>query len=269
MASYKKYVRPQRKIQKIFAAFCFDGILYIVKTGVQWRMLPSDFAPWQTVYYYFNKWKNEGLLEEIFDTLCGIVRCLSSRSESPSLGIIDSRSVNTSHHGQRGIDGNKKIKGRKEHIVLDTPGLPMSMKAHPTNVHDSAGAEEVFESMRYKFPGLKRILADGGYRDGTVRNTVKRLLRCDLDVVLGADKQTDRFVPITKKDGLSSALLRGIRVCLSCATRWIHAPGLMPGCLWPSVPRPALCAPTRGSLSPAFYVRFPAGPALRPVRTVP
>ena len=103
------------------------------------------------------------MLEEIFDTLRGIVRRLSGRAESPSLGIIDSRSVRTSHHidGQRGIDGNKKIKGRKEHIVVDTLGLPMSVRVHPANVHDSVGAEEVFESMRYKFPGLKRILADG------------------------------------------------------------------------------------------------------------
>ena len=45
--------------------------------------------------YYFSKWKNEGLLEEIFDTLCGIVHRLSGRTESPSLGIIDSRSVRT------------------------------------------------------------------------------------------------------------------------------------------------------------------------------
>ena len=52
--------------------------------------------------------------------------------------------------------------------------------------------------MRYKFPGLKRILADGGYRGEAVRNTVKRLLRCDLDVVLRSDKQTDRFLPMPK-----------------------------------------------------------------------
>lgn len=162
---------PKERFRKYSLRSVFDGILYIVKTGVQWRMLPSDFAPWQTVYYYFSKWKNEGLLEEIFDTLRGIVRRLSGRAESPSLGIIDSRSVRTSHHidGQRGIDGNKKIKGRKEHIVVDTLGLPMSVRVHPANVHDSVGAEEVFESMRYKFTGLKRILADGGYRGETVR----------------------------------------------------------------------------------------------------
>ena len=127
------------------------------------------------------QWKNEGLLEEIFYTLRGIVRRLSGREESPSLGIIDSRSVRTSHHidGQRGIDGNKKIKGKKEHIVVDTLGLPMSVRVHPANFHDSVGAEEVFESMRYKFPRLKRILADG--------------------IVLRSDKQADKFVPLPKR----------------------------------------------------------------------
>ena len=93
------------------------------------------------------------MLEEIFDNLYGIVRPLSGRVESPSLGIIDSRSVRSSHHidGQGDIDGNKKIKGRKEHIVVDTLGLPMSVTVQPANVHDSVGAEEVFESMRYRF----------------------------------------------------------------------------------------------------------------------
>lgn len=76
---------PKERFRKYSLRSVFDGILYIVKTGVQWRMLPSDFAPWQTVYYYFSKWKNEGLLEEIFDTLRGIVRRLSGRTESPSL----------------------------------------------------------------------------------------------------------------------------------------------------------------------------------------
>ena len=192
---------PKERFRKYSLRSVFDGILYIVKTGVQWKMLPSDFAPWQTVYYYFSKWKNEGLLEEIFDTLRGIVRRLSGRAESPSLGIIDSRSVRTSHHidGQRGIDGNKKIKGRKEHIVVDTLGLLMSVRVHPANVHDSVGAEEVLESMRYKFPRLKRILADGGYRGDAVREMAGKLLRCELGIVLRSDKQADKFVPLPKR----------------------------------------------------------------------
>ena len=91
------------------------------------------------------------------------------------------------------------IKASKDHLVAATQGLFMSVRVHPANVHDSVGAEEVLESMRYKFPRLKRILADGGYRGETVRNTVKRLLHCDLDVVLRSDKRTDRFVPMPKR----------------------------------------------------------------------
>ena len=107
----KNMLPPKERFRKYSLRSVFDGILYIVKTGVQWRMLPSDFAPWQTVYYYFSKWKNEGLLEEIFDTLRGIVRRLSGRAESPSLCIIDSRSVRTSHHidGQREIDVSNRL----------------------------------------------------------------------------------------------------------------------------------------------------------------
>ena len=56
---------PKERFRKYSLRSVFDGILYIVRTGVQWRMLPSDFAPWQTVYYYFSKWKNEVMLEEI------------------------------------------------------------------------------------------------------------------------------------------------------------------------------------------------------------
>ena len=103
-----------------------NAIMYILKTGCQWSMLPKDFPPYNTVFYYFNKWKREGVFEELMDTLHRMVRKLLGREETPSLGIIDSRSVKSSHHvdTDRGIDGNKKIKGRKEHIVVDTLGLP-------------------------------------------------------------------------------------------------------------------------------------------------
>ncbi len=67
-----------------------DAILYIIKTGCQWRMLPKDFAPWQTVYYYFRKWKFEGVIEDIMDSLHALSRKAAGRTESPSLGIIDS-----------------------------------------------------------------------------------------------------------------------------------------------------------------------------------
>lgn len=78
---------PKEKFRKYSLRSVFGGILYIVKTSVQWRMLPLHI-----VYDYFSKWKNESLLEEIFDTLLGVVRRLYGGAESLSLGTIDSRS---------------------------------------------------------------------------------------------------------------------------------------------------------------------------------
>ena len=109
----KKIINPQERRRKHSLREIMDAILYVNKTGCQWRMLPSDFAPWQTIYYYyFRKWKYEGVFDEVMDCLRSFIRKQSGRPASPSLGIIDSRSVKTSHHvdSERGIDGNRRFK---------------------------------------------------------------------------------------------------------------------------------------------------------------
>ena len=91
----------------------FNGLLYITKTGVQWRMLPKEYPKWQLVYYYFRKWTSEGLIEEIHKFLVGYCRKQKNREESPSLGLIDSQSIKTSSMtSEKGYDGGKKIQGR-------------------------------------------------------------------------------------------------------------------------------------------------------------
>ena len=145
----EKIINAQERKRKHSLRGIMDAILYIIKTGCQWRMLPKDFAPWQTVYYYFRKWKFEGVIEDIMDTLHALSRKAAGREESPSLGIIDSRSVKTSHHADpscKGIDGNKKVKGRKEHVVVDALGLPLAVSVHGASVHDSKGAVAIIDS---------------------------------------------------------------------------------------------------------------------------
>ena len=63
-----------------------NAMLYLIKTGCQWRMLPKDFPPYNTVYYYFRKWKNEDVFEDIMDTLREKVRLSMGREDTPSLG---------------------------------------------------------------------------------------------------------------------------------------------------------------------------------------
>ena len=138
----EKIINPQERQRKHPLREIMKAILYVNRTGCQWRILPSDFAPWQTVYYYFRKWKLEAVIEDIMDTIHSLVRRIIGREESPSMEIIDSRSVKTSHHvdSDRGIDGNKKVKGRKEHIVVDILGIPMAVAVHEASLHDSKGA---------------------------------------------------------------------------------------------------------------------------------
>ena len=196
----KNIVEPQERSRKNSLREILNGVFYINKSGCQWRMLPSDFVPWQTVYYYFRKWKLEGVWEELLDILHAKARKSVGKEESPSLGIIDSRSVKTSHHvdTDRGIDGNKKIKGRKEHIVVDTLGLPMAIKVHEANIHDSKGAMPTIENLEYKFPRLGRILADGGYQ-GDLSAWVKKKFGWELEVVLRPKESSKKFNVIPKR----------------------------------------------------------------------
>lgn len=196
----KNIVDPQERSRKKSLREILNGIFYINKSGCQWRMLPSDFAPWQTVYYYFRKWKLEGVWDELLNVLHTKARRSVGKEESPSLGIIDSRSVKTSHHvdTDRGIDGNKKIKGRKEHIVVDTLGLPMAIKVHEANIHDSKGAMPTLENLAYKFPRLSKILADGGYQ-GDLSAWVKKEFGWDLEVVLRPKESPKKFNVIPKR----------------------------------------------------------------------
>ena len=185
----EKIINPQERKRKHSLRNIMNAILYLLKTGCQWRMIPRNFAPWESVYYYFNKWKNEGIIEELLDKLRSMVRIQSGRNESPSMGIIDSRSVKTSHHvdSVRGLDGNKKIKGRKQHIIVDSQGYLMSVAVHEANVHDSKGAPKVIERLSYKFPRLAKILADGGYR-GSLADWVFDKFKWELEVVLRPDE---------------------------------------------------------------------------------
>ena len=191
----QKILEPTTRKRKYSLRDIMDCILYINKTGCQWRMIPKDFPPYNLVFYYFTKWKREGVFEDIMDTLREKLRVALGREETPSIGIIDSRSVKTSQHvdKDRGIDGNKKIKGRKEQLLTDTLGLPLGIFVHEANIHDRKGAEPALEKIAHKFPRLSKILADGGYRGEELKELVHKTLGCNLEVVLRPDESPKKF----------------------------------------------------------------------------
>ena len=87
------------------------------------------------------------------------------KNPDPNYSLIDSRSVKTTSSAQeRGYDGGKKIKGRKHHIVTDTEGHLLHVKAHAANIHDGIAGGEVIEEVMKKYPSLKGVCGDAGYR---------------------------------------------------------------------------------------------------------
>ena len=141
-----------------------NALFYITKSGIQWRMLPKEYPKWQLVYYYFRKWTIEGLIEELHDMLRTLCRRQAGKKSSPSLGLIDSQSIKTSSMTrEKGYDGGKKIQGRKRHIVTDTMGFILAVVVHSAYLQDREGAKLVLHELRFKYPRLVKIIADGGY----------------------------------------------------------------------------------------------------------
>jgi putative transposase len=174
-----------------------NGIFYVVKTGCQWRNLPTNFAPWGTVYHYFRVWKRNGLWEAIHTHLRETVRCMEGRNRQPSAAIIDSQSVkSTECSDERGYDAGKKVNGRKRHILVDTIGLLLMVMVLPANIQDRDGARQLLtaffgQSARRR---VKHIWADGGYA-GTLIAWAWNLWRCAVEVVKRNELHTFKVLP--------------------------------------------------------------------------
>jgi len=166
--------RGRRRIHSLRSIV--NTILYVLTSGCQWRMLPSDFPPWKTVYDQFSRWNKLGIWEAALDQVNAASRKKQGREASPSYGIIDSQSVKTQYASEeRGIDGGKKVKGRKRHIVVDTLGNLLHVTVHAANRSDTVAGGPVMERAAEKHPRIRAFSADAGYRGTAVRFVEKTL----------------------------------------------------------------------------------------------
>ena len=142
-----------------------NAVLYVLRGGVAWRLLPHAYPPWHTVYDQFRRWCRSGIWRTVNDALREQTRALIGRTGSPRMAIIDSQSARTSEvGGERGYDGGKRLCGRKRHLVVDSQGLVLHVCVHPANVHDRRGGEQVLSGLHERFPTVTQLFADMGYR---------------------------------------------------------------------------------------------------------
>ena len=140
-----------------------DGVLYVVRGGVPWRMLPNDLPPWGTVHYYYRRWRLDGTWDRVVEVLRTRLRHADGRRKSPSAAIVDSQTVRTAAGGVRGYDAGKRTPGRKRHIVVDTLGFLLAVVVHSASVQDRDGVKLVLARLEGRFPRLRLIWADAAY----------------------------------------------------------------------------------------------------------
>ena len=175
IASFFPKANRRGRPRKIDFREITNAILYLIRAGCAWRLLPHDFPQWQTVYYYFRRWQQEGIWQEIHDEMRAEVRVRAGRNVEPNAAIADTQSIRTGHHGLgKGFDGGKPIKGRKRHVIVDVMGLLLAVMIQSASIQERRGFKLLSFRIRHLFPNLKVIWVDGGYDGQPLQLWVKR-----------------------------------------------------------------------------------------------
>jgi transposase len=176
-----------------------NAILYVDRTGVQWRYLPHDFPPWESVYGYFAKWQKDGVFAQLTGVLRRLLRQQEGKRAEPSACVIDAQSVKTSTSvpaAGQGTDAAKKIVGRKRSIVTDTLGLLLAVLVTAASVQDSVAGTDLIDQVAAAHPSIRKVWVDGGYRQHLVEHAAT--LGIDLEIVQRTPG-TKGFTPLPKR----------------------------------------------------------------------
>jgi putative transposase len=185
--------RPERTCVRWQWKIILNAIFYVMKTGCQWRQLPSDFPPWKTVYHYWRIWSKNGFWQHLNDSLREAIRLMIGKKANPSASITDSQSVKSAGRSEKsGFDGNKKIKGIKRQILVDTNGFLIVAKVLAANENDGIIAQDMLHGLdKAHLTGMGVIWADEGYQNSDLEILALGKFDIKLEIIPGVKEKKD------------------------------------------------------------------------------
>jgi transposase len=197
LESVRKKTKP-REVD-LYEVWC--ALLYLLKGGIQWRMMPKDFPKWNTVYSYFVRWKYPGkqgvsVLEQALRQEVEAARIQDERPALTSFIIVDAQSVkNTDTAECKGYDAGKKVSGIKRHLAVDTQGLPHAIEVTTANVTDRKGALQAVDRCQAHLTCVQSVLVDGGYTGEPFAQAISAKLGASVHVAKRSELHTFAVIP--------------------------------------------------------------------------
>jgi transposase len=176
-----------------------DSILWLLRTGCQWRNLPGEWPNWQAVYYYFKQWKHDGTFEQMNAALNQMDRKRAGRQPYPSVLCIDAQSVKLSPmiNQHRGLDANKRVNGRKRELLVDTDGRLWVAGVHAAHQAEGPASIPLIRDMLWRVgERLEKVYGDQSY-NGVF---AQALADWSIDFEKASRPESARgFVPVAKR----------------------------------------------------------------------
>ena len=152
-----------------------EACLYLVAEGCRWRALPKDFPPWQTVRWWWDRFRREGVWDAATRVLTPVARAVSGGNAEPRTGLVDTQSVRCGPpRGERGWDGGKKLNGRKRHVLTCSAGFLLAALVTAACLHDKHGLDPPLARSHASGWRLRRLVGDGSYAGEDVAGDAAR-----------------------------------------------------------------------------------------------
>ncbi|HET8571974.1 MAG TPA: IS5 family transposase [Candidatus Limnocylindria bacterium] len=172
-----------------------DAILFLARTGCQWRYLPARYPPWEAVWQQWRRWRENGVWAKAMTRLARKIREKKRPHVEPTMVMIDAQTVRGGRGGptfhSAGGRGGRTF-GTKRSILVEILGLPLAVRVDPAKPHDVSVGRELLADHLADFPNLAGIVADRGYR-GLAKLAARRQLNLDIKT---PPKGTKAFTPM-------------------------------------------------------------------------